>query len=363
MNHRIQSSLPITRLGPADRPVLHSYYDVCPESPDGRRVLVTVFESDTVPGPARVGLADRAGALLDLIGEPAEVIGHVGRFALWLDDRRIAYRHSADEAAGGWSIRDLATGAETEHPGALRQWHPGIRRGLVQTLGATPNPHRLRQGLAVVGEHGETLAEVSVADALSALPSGTPHPPVDELNFMNLKWSPDGSRFFAVFTDELFHRMHRPESVKFKTIVSFDADARDARYLGSFTHHPTWSGDGASVLAMRARGETQDLIALPADGSLDARVVLPEVPGIHPSPTPDGRSLLVDVPLRHQTACAIARFDLATGHREDLACFDHPRWNHRNGHHPHPVLSPDGARLYFNAAPEGRCGCFAAELG
>lgn len=59
---------------------------------------------------------------------------------------------------------------------------------------------------------------------------------------------------------------------------------------------------------------------------------------------------------------AIARFDLASGRREDLTTFDHPTWNHRDGHHPHPVCSPDGRRIYFNAAPGGRCGCYALDL-
>ncbi|MGC9455448.1 MAG: hypothetical protein ACP5HU_11395 [Phycisphaerae bacterium] len=358
----IETALPLVRLGPTDSPVLHSYYDICPESPDGRRAIVSVFESDAIPGPATVAIVARDGEVLGTVGDSAEAIGHVGRFALWLDDDRVAIRHGADEADSDWSIVRLSTGEEVRRPGSLRQWHAGTGRGLVQWLGATPNPHRLRQGIRVVDDSGDKVAEVDVRDCLEIVPEGMPKPPPDELNLMNLKWSPDGSRFFAVFTNELHRRLARSDAPLFKTIVSFDSDACDARFLGSFTHHPIWSPDGSRVFAMQARGDQQDLISLPADGGGEASVVLKSVPGIHGTVTPGGRRLIIDVPERNRTACAIAGIDLADGRREDLVRFSHTRWEHREGNHPHPVPSPDGRRIYFNAQADGRCGCYALEM-
>ncbi len=358
----IETRLPLVRLGPADRPVLHAYYDVCPESPDGRRAIVSVFESDAIPGAATVAIVGRDGEVQRTLGEPAEAIGHVGRFGLWLDDDRVAIRHGTDEAVSEWSIVHLSTGEQVRRPGSLRQWHSGIGRGLVQWLGATPNPHRLRQGIRVVDDTGATIAEADVLDCLAAVPDDEYKPPPEELNLMNLKWSPDGARFFAVFTDEHYRRLAGGGGASFKTIVSFDADVRDARFLGAFTHHPIWSPDGSCVLAMRAGGEVQDLIALPADGSRRIRTVLESVPGIHGTVTADGRRLIIDVPEQDHTACAIASIDLTDGRREDLVRFSHTRWDHRDGNHPHPVPSADGRRIYFNAQADGRCGCYVLEL-
>lgn len=360
----LETSLPVTRLGPADRPVVHAYYDVCPESPDGSRAIVTVFSGDAIPGPARVAIVDRtSGEVLRTIGEPVEAIGHVGRFALWLDEDRIALRQGEDEAVGGWSIVTLSTGEQVDHPGALRQWHAGTGRGLVQQLGTTPNPHRLRQGIAVVDDQGRTVAEAGVPDCLACLPEGETPPPIDMLDVKNFKWAPDGSRFFVVFNTEQYGNFIDRDGPRFKTIVSFNAEAGDARFLGHFGHHPTWSGDGSLIYAMDVRDDgSQDLVALPADGSLETQTVLESIPGAHGSPTPDGRRWIIDVPEADHSECAIAAFDLATGRREDLVRFSHTRWDHRTGNHPHPVVTPDGRRVYFNAQADGRCGCYMIEL-
>ena len=65
----------------------------------------------------------------------------------------------------------------------------------------------MRQGMAVCDDNGTFLVELDVEDCAAVCPGEARMPAnLDEVNIMNLKWSPDGERFFCVFTDEIFRR-------------------------------------------------------------------------------------------------------------------------------------------------------------
>jgi len=368
----MQSNCSITRITPAGRPAIHSYYDVCPESPDGSRLVFTQFTQGTVPGPARPMIAAIDGDDPTPLAEPGDAIGHVGRYPMWLGDDRVAYKAGSLEETAGWFTHDLATGASPHHPGGLRQFHTGVGRGTVQLVTQDDNPHGMRNAIGVVDDHGREVGRFTTADARAAHPDPDTLPPVETLNMMNAKWSPDGSRFFAVFTDEIYRKRLTDPPPKFKCLVVADPDGQNVRFLSDFTHHPGWSPDGKDAIAMLARTEgatqgpaqtgDQDLVAYDADTGVK-RTLLERVAGVHGTITPDGRWFIIDEfnsPAKGQGT--IVRWDLQTAQREVLVTFNHTAWSHGNGHHPHPVLSRDGSAIYFNAMDDSVCQVYCLTL-
>lgn len=364
----MRSDYSVVRISDGAGVAVHSYYDVCPESPGGERVLMSVFTGGAVPGPAKVVVADRDGREHRELSEAGEAIGHVGRYPLWLDDQRIAYRKPSRSELGGWCSRSLAGDGVREHAGGIRQFHIGAQRGLVQLAGELSNPHGLRQAIGVVDGEGELLGAFDVSMARAAHPEPGRLPAVEQLNFMNAKWDPAGERFFVVFTDELYRKLpagRDARGAKFKCLVTADADGGQVRFLGDFGHHPHWSPDGAFVFAMMANESTaagQDVIAYDAKSG-ERGVLLPDIAGVHSTITQDGGWLIIDEEDREAQRGRVVRWSLANREREVLAEFEHRDWGHVDGHHIHPVLSRDGKRVYFNAQDEGPCQVYGLEIG
>jgi hypothetical protein len=355
----------VKQLGPRDRPCLHSYYDISPGEPDGDRVLASAFLSDEVPGTAEILLLDAAGQVIKHIGTPAHAIGHVGRFALWMDRDRIAYREDADDGNDEWFIYHMSDGRCERRPGRLRQWHQATGRGLVQTQGKRENPHRLSQGIVICDDDGQMLTEIDVADCAAACPEHIQLPEIDRLNMMNAKWSPDGRRFFTVLTDQVYYRDvvdSRTSHRVFKCLIGFEADGSGAYFIGKFSHHPSWMPNGQDIIAfLEGKGGVQDLVSFSLARGGSPELILKAMPGIHPSMMSDGR-ILTDICEANQQQASICLFDPQTATRRELMRFSHQAWQHTTGHHPHPVANPAGDAVYLNAAPEGRCGLYRLQI-
>lgn len=183
---------------------------------------------------------------------------------------------------------------------------------------------------------------------------------------MNAKWSHDGSCFFVVFTDELYLRDKRDLRPKFKCLIVADADGGNVRFLQNFSHHPHWSPDNRFAFAMmvleRDGRTTQDVCAFDRETG-EQRTLLRNVPGIHPTILPDGQSLVIDEFNSPENGQAqIVRWNLKTSEKEVLVRFNHRKYDHTFGHHPHPSLSRDGTRIYFNAQDTGPCQVYALDL-
>lgn len=361
----MRSDLPCTRLSDPDHPSVHAYYDCCPEDPAGARIACFRFDGP-VPGVGRVEIRDRSGRLETHFGADCQGNGHVGGFATWADDDAVIWVDGPDGSAGDprTHLRELGSGEQRELSGRIRQFHAPSGRGLVQEMATTAdNPHGLCRAIAVIDRRGETIGRLRLEDALAAHPDPDAVPPLATLNLMNSKWAPDGSRFLVVWTGEVYRRRSGDAShPRHKCLLLADATGGSVRFLGDFTHHPAWSPDGRSVIAFLQQEHGQDLVAFDAETG-ERRVLLRDLPGVHPSLSPDGRSVVTDVFNAPEHGHAqILRIDLASGQREVLAEFAHADFGHSDGHHPHPVFSRDGRRLYFNAQDGGPCGVFVLEL-
>jgi len=360
------SEYPVTRISDGSKPAIHSYYDICPEQPGGEHVLLSVWDQNSIPGLARVAIGTVRGDSLEHLGESAHCIGHTGRYPMWIDHEHIAYHRGTKSSTTGWVKLHLPTGYELEHPGSLRQFDVRNRRGLVLMKGSADNPHGFNQEVSIIDHQGQEGNRLNIAEARSAHPDPDSLPACEELNFMNAKWSYDGSCFFVVFTNELFLKKQGSSGSKFKCLIVADADGSHVRFLQDFTHHPHWSPDNTFAFAVNAverRGHlSQDICAFDRITGTK-RTLLEDVAGIHSTILPDGKHLIIDEfnsPSAGQAQ--IVRWNLDTATKEVLVRFNHRDYAHSNGHHPHPVLSRDGKRIYFNAQDEGFCQVYSLDL-
>ena len=362
----MDTTFPCIRLSDPGHPTVHAYYDCCPESPDGQRVACFRFDGP-VPGVGRVEVRDRDGALLDSFGHGATGDGHVGAFPTWADDDAILWVDGPDGLSGEprTFLRELSRDAQPELPGRIRQFHSASGRGLVQECARDEaNPLGLTTAVAVIDRQGATIGRITREGCYATLPDPAAAPPASCLSLMNAKWSPDGSRFIAVYNTEPYRKLGGTDDVaRFKTLVVAQADGSGLRFLGHFTHHPSWTPDGSGIIAFNrnADGDGQDLVRFDAESG-EPTVLLADVPGVHPTIAPDHASVVTDVFDQTAGRARIVRYPLPEGEPELLADFAHVDFAHRDGHHPHPVFSRDGRRIYFNAQDGGACGLWALDL-
>lgn len=367
----MQSDYPIKQISRGDTPCVGTYYDICPESPDGTRVVYSQFESCEVPGPAHLVIASRDGDDPKIIGESGRGIGHVGVFPQWLDDQHIL--SCPRILATGMTetrINSLNGGGDQTLPGNVRMYSETNGLGLVilSTGTSEENPHDLLRELQILRlADGFEVARLNVEDAAARIPDHDKLPPLDQMHFMNSKWSPDGKRFSVVFCNEVYRkRSGETDNPRFKVVMVGDADGGNLRLLGDLAHypihHPLWTPDSQAVIAMHILpAGKQNLVRYPVDGVPEEQIL--NARGIHSHLRADQKTLIIDAfkyPGPEQAS--VVRYDMATREMDVLASFNHQDYDHQTGHHVHPVSSRDGKRVYFNAQDTGVSHVYALEL-
>jgi hypothetical protein len=338
---------------------IHSYYVSAPESPDGRAVL---FYSSTIPTgyEGDVRLLDRAtGTAKTLASKVTVEDAHRAACQQWISKgKRVVYHDFRD---GEWQVvcadldpvqeRVLARG---------RQVGFGAPAGdIVPIYGphGSPGGHRDLELLNVVtGEIRTVLTADTVrqtyGDWISSAFGDRP------ISIFFPVLSPDGGRVFFKLacatpstidprTPEFFRRTPSDR----KGLLCYDL--KESRLTFPQPHawgHPAWHPDGKQII------EINHVLIDSATGTVRKIPGLPKLSGgPHPSVHPGGTLFATDYTpplddpkkgfwsvmigsLEGQEYAVVHTFDLTGGATS---------WR-RN--HPHPVFSPDGKRLYFNAA-------------
>jgi len=350
---------------PGDRHTIHAYFNTCPESPDGRGVLV--YASATAEGQqGELRLVERATGQDTRLVDGLEIEdAHRTACQQWISGgRRVAF-HNVRE--GRWSV--AVVDLDTRRVRTLvqdRQLCWGTPQGdLLPVYGChwNPGPHR---DLELIDAASGQVRTALTAEAVKAAYPEWIAKAFGERRFSIIFpiLSRDGNRgFFKRATPGGGDFRSRKASTRLG-LVAYDLQQSRFLFLRESWGHPAWHPDSQSIL------EKGNLIIDAADGQSRRIPGLPGFSGSHPSFSPDGRLFVTDCALDKTSAIGgrpgewgivvcrtdgagyalIHRFDNSRGARS---------WRVS---HPHPVFSADGKRIYFNVSDTAWTRLFVAEI-
>jgi len=353
-NYRVQ------QLSPGDRPAIHRYYDVPVQEFQGTRILYFAFHSETIPGPGDVMVADYDGFNAHKIGESNDALGHTGGDQTWLGPSLVSYCSTRTPQVQAY-VYDLEK--QESHPidGVIRSFHHKTGLAIMEY----PNKgsrNMLRQQIKLWNMHNNKLDHlIQVSDIVPH------HPLVDifdpaQINLMNPKWHPAGTRFFVVFTTQIYAKQHNLPR-KIKSLILADSTGKNIQYIGEFSHHPMWTPDGKHIVAHVQTETGQDLMLYSLTPDIKPQLLIEDFKGVHSSFNSTASQVVTDIfdyPEKGQAS--IGLYTVETGTLEILATGIHPDTDHTTGCHPHPQWSPNDKRIYFNMSDTGVPQLYALDI-
>lgn len=333
---------------PAGAHSIHAYFNACPESPDGGRVLYYASTARDA-GSGALLVAERATGALRQVAQ-VELVEDAHRAACqqWCDGGAAIAWH--DCRAGRWTVlsaadgdgerilaedRQLGFGSPRDHRVPLygRHWNPGPHRDL-ELADVRGGAVACAVPIAgVVDAHREWILREFATEAVSVF-----FPVV----------SPDGAKVFLKIArgrgGDDFRGMdasHRQGKVV--------CDLASGRSLRRFDEwgHPSWAPGSDGIC------EVGNVLTSLADASV--RAFAPGSPSNHPGISPDGRFFVTDAHLGHHGLGARGEWGIVVGSTgADGAWTIVDRFMQDGGAeswrrpHPHPVWSADGRRIYYN---------------
>jgi hypothetical protein len=339
-----------TLLKISNKPAIHTYFDVVPESPDGEMITWFAFHGKPLTEGAVI-VSDITGKnqvkVMDCIGNP-----HCGARQGWLDNEHIYF-----SAQGSVFVAHRNGSIVNKISGSIDTIHQGSRRGLshsncIRKYGGTPPDKEACYRIDI--DTGEMKKILSFHEALALLKehadlTGVPE---ESLSFKHTKWAPDGKQWFVVFNNVKSGRTI-DNIPRVKVILAADENGDDLRYIDTFGHHPNWLPDSSGIYAF-SENRKKTIYSWDTKGGNKKVLAKFSCEG-HPCVSPDERYITTDghdYP-ENGKACVILK-DLSIGHEELIAEMDSPAVTWQTDHpprrvcHPHPAWSSDSTRLYFN---------------
>ncbi len=336
---------------------IHSYYSTCPESPDGRRVVL--FASETAEAhEGSVVVVDReTGKATTLASAVTTEDAHRVACQQWISGgRRVVYHDVRD---GTWRVVvvDVESG-EQRVAATDRQLGWGRPDAdLVPLYGLHWDPAAGRDLELLDAATGEiatvlTAAEVraSCREWITGLFDASP------ISVFLPCLSPDLRRVFFKIAAPGGGHFRSPEASKRAGLVCWDLADRRLLFVRDDWGHPAWHPDSRSIINVPN-------VLIDAESGVERRFPrLPVFPGSHPSIGPDGGTFATDV--RDGKEWGVVVGDLLSGEHIVISRFrgDNGATSWRPPH-PHPAFSRDGTRLYFNVSATGRTVLHVAQAG
>jgi hypothetical protein len=333
-----------------ERHTIHAYFNTCPESPDGKKV---VFFSSTTPDAHHgdVCVRDRAtGEEKTLVRDLEVEDAHRAACQQWASQGRRVVFHG--ERGGEWFVGavDLDTGRERVlAPGRLKGWgQPDA--DLVPIYGPHWNANALRDLEMLNVETGEIRTALTVDAVRKAYPEW----------FQKSFGEQRASIFFPILSPDLqrvFFKMAAPGNGDPRSkaasarqgLVCYSLAEQRFLYMREQWGHPSWQPDSRTIT------ETAFMLFDSNNGKYRRTPGLPSVRGDHPSISPDGKLIVTDTTMDVFGGSAndwgIVLADVRGNDYEVIHRFDnsHGATSWRRSH-PHPVFSADGRRIYFNVS-------------
>jgi hypothetical protein len=332
-----------------DRHVIHSYYIPCPESPDGKYVLY--YTSTTPSGElGDLRIKERATGKETILAENiATEDAHRVACQQWSNNGKTVVYHEVVD--GHWRV--MAVDVPAGKPRVLARDHQmgfgSVTGRLVPLYGCHWNPGPYRDLELVDCVTGETHTAVKMEDIVKQYP--------EEIK-KALKTTENLSVFFPIMSPDekkVFFKISLPgggtdfkSKTASKRVGKVIYDLENKKFLGQSTKwgHPSWTPDSQCIFE---KGKVAYNV-LTRTSTHYAKSCFSE----HPNMAPGNKFFITDDEVDNKPYAQSGDWALAVGSttKDDyvvLAVFNGSRgattWRHN---HPHPSLSNDGQRIYFN---------------
>lgn len=348
--------------GDTNRHVVHSYFNTCPESPDGKSLLF--FTSTTANAQlGEVRVMNRATGEEKVLAKDVNTEdAHRVACQQWVSNgRRVVYH---GERAGVWTVAvvDVNTGKERilakDRLSGWGQpdsdwvplyglhWGPGEHRDLELVNVVTGELKKALTNDEVKAKYGEWLTK-TFADKPTSI-------------FFPVM-SPDMKRVFFKMASPAGGDARSSKASQREGLVCYDLEGKRFLFMRSQWGHPSWHPDGKTIVEKNSH-------LIDSNGKIVRVPGLPGFGGDHPTASPDGKLLVTDT--------TMDRFG-GTGYEWGIALADARGTNHiiidkfDNGKgarswrvsHPHPYFSADGKRIYYNTSSGKWTQLRVAEIG
>jgi len=346
-----------------DRHTIHAYFNVCPESPDGRRVLFyTSTARDGQIGEIRI--LDRAsGEEKALVRDLHTEDAHRAACQQWVSKgRRVAFH---DERHGEWLVAVVEVESGVERVLArnrLSSWgRPDADLVPLYSPHWNPGEHR---DLELVNVDSGEIRTVLTNDAVRAkypdwIAKSFGERPTS-IFFPVL--SPDGRRVFFKMASAGNGDPRSKGASERLGKIGYDLEEKRFLFMSEKWGHPSWHPDSKTIV------ETQNQLIRTDTGAAERIPGLPDCGAGHPSASPDGKLLVSDTTLERfggsRNDWGIVVMDIRGNDHVIIHKFDnsHGAASWRVSH-PHPVFSADGRRIYFNVSSGPWTQLHVAECG
>ncbi|HEV7300297.1 MAG TPA: hypothetical protein VGN72_13095 [Tepidisphaeraceae bacterium] len=332
------------------RHTTHSYFNACPESPDGRHVLY--FSSTDPEGESGdICILERAtGKETALASGVATEDAHRVACQQWVNDGRTVVYH--DHRDRRWFV--MAVDIETQATKVLaedRQIGFGSpTQPLVPVYGCHWNPGPNRDLELIDVRTGQRRAAVTSAAVIAEYREWTNETfGTDDLSIFFPILSPDGNRvFFKMARPSGGDDFRSPKASERQGNLVYDLRSR--RFVRMFTQwgHPSWHPDSNQIFE---KGNV--LFNLETTGN---RQHCGESITDHPSVGPDGRLFVTDGNYSRRPTGRPGEQAIVVGSLERDEFVVVTRFLNNGGarswrrNHPHPVFTADGQRIYYNVS-------------
>jgi hypothetical protein len=368
-----RTGVKITPVSPnQERHSMHSYFNTCPESPDGKWVLFfTSTAADGQHGDVRI--RDRATGEERVLVKDLDVEdAHRVACQQWVSGGKRVVFHGQRE--GEWFVGcvDLDTGKERvlAHNQLAGWGQPNSDIIPLYSLHWNPGTHRDLDLINVVT--GEKQTPVTVDALQQAYPDwfaktfGDNHPSI----FFPIL-SPDLQRVFFKMAVATGTDPRSKEASARQGLVCYSLAEKKFLFKIPNWGHPSWQPDSRHITEVHYTvydsdtGKSRQLGGMPSKADRAKAIAtgdkaplataLQDVRGDHPSVSPDGRIVVTDTTLQDfggkSTDWGVVLADTQGKAQIFIDKFDnsHGAQSWRVSH-PHPVFSPDGKRIYFNVS-------------
>ncbi len=329
---------------------IHSYFNTCPESPDGRSVLF--YRSTTANAHAgELRVRDRlTGAERTLTTNINVEDAHRVACQQWVSGGKRVVFHG--EREGEWFVATVDVESATERVlarGRLSGWGRADA-DVVPLYGPHWNPGAHRD-LELLNVETGKIETVLTADAVRAA-----YPELLAKSFGDKPFSiffpilsPDRTRVFFKLASPSGGDARSTAASRRLGLVCYSLAERRFLFQREKWGHPAWHPDGRTIV------ETGFTLIDSDDGQSRRIPGLPAVRGDHPSASPAGKLIVTDTTLEKfggtEKEWGIVVADARGNDHVIIHRFDnsHGAKSWRVSH-PHPVFSPDGRRIYFNVS-------------